>query len=64
MLVLHYQEKMQMRNPRQRTIWGTTMDPTGRYVHMFEERGEKKIYPNNNRDPYKEEIKSPPPYPH
>jgi hypothetical protein len=22
-----------------------------------------KIYPNNNRDPYKEEIKIPPPYP-
>ena len=40
------------------------MNPTGHYTHMFEERGEKEIYPNNNRDPYKEEIKIPPPYPH
>ncbi len=24
---------------------------------MFEERGEKEIYPNDNRDPYKEEMK-------
>jgi sugar/nucleoside kinase (ribokinase family) len=38
--------------------------PTGHYMYMFEERGEKKIYPNNNRDPYKEEIKIPPPHPH
>jgi hypothetical protein len=30
----------------------------------LKERGEKKIYPKNNRDPYKEEIKIPPPHPH
>jgi hypothetical protein len=41
----------------QRTAWGTGMNPTGRYTHMFEERGEKEIHPNNNRDPYKEEKK-------
>jgi hypothetical protein len=40
------------------------MNPTGRYAHMFEERGEKQIYQNDNRDPYKEEIKIPPPHPH
>jgi hypothetical protein len=45
------------------TAWGTGMNPTGRYPHMFEERGEKEIYPNNNRDPYKEEIKITPPHP-
>jgi hypothetical protein len=27
-------------------------------------KGEKRIYPKNNRDPYKEEIKIPPPHPH
>jgi len=67
MLVLRYQEKMQMRKQRQRTAWGTGMNPTGRYAHMFEKRGEKEIYPNvtpnNNRDPYKEEIKILPPHP-
>ena len=55
---------MQMHKERQRTEWGTGMNPTGLYAHMFEERGEKEIYPNNNRDPYKEEIKIPPPHPH
>jgi hypothetical protein len=40
------------------------MNPTGHYAYMFEERGEKEIYPNNNRDPYKEEIKIPPPNPY
>jgi hypothetical protein len=30
----------------------------------LKERGEKKIYPKNNRDPYKEETKIPPPHPH
>jgi hypothetical protein len=40
------------------------MNPTGHYPHMFEERGEKEIYPNDNRDPYTEEIKIPPPHPH
>ena len=63
MLVLRYQEKMQMRKQRQRTVWGTGMNPTGRYAHMFEKRGENEIYPNNNRDPYKEEKKIPPPDP-
>jgi hypothetical protein len=53
--VLRYQEKMQMRKQCRRTTWGTGMNPTGRYAHMFEERGEKEIYPNDNRDPYKEE---------
>jgi hypothetical protein len=24
----------------------------------------RKFYPNDNRDPYEEEIKIPPPYPH
>ena len=55
MLVLRYQEKMQMRKQCRRTTCGTGMNPTGRYAHMFEERGEKEIYPNDNRDPYKEE---------
>jgi hypothetical protein len=55
---------MQMHKQRQRTAWGTGMNPTGRYAHMFEERGEKEIYPKNNRDPYKEEINIPPPHPH
>jgi hypothetical protein len=27
---------MQMRKQRQRTTWGTGMNPTGRYAHMFE----------------------------
>jgi hypothetical protein len=63
MLVLRYQEKMKIRKQRQRTAWGTGMNPTGRYAQMFEERGEP-IYPNDNRDPYKEEIKIPPPHPH
>jgi hypothetical protein len=36
------QEKMQMRKQRQRTGWGTGMNPTGRYKHMFEEKGEKE----------------------
>jgi hypothetical protein len=40
------------------------MSPTRRYAHMFEERGENKIHSNKNRDPYKEEIKIRPPYPH
>jgi hypothetical protein len=49
---------MQMRKQRQRTGWGTgMMNPIGRYPQMFEERGEKQIYPNNNRDPHTEEIK-------
>jgi hypothetical protein len=48
---------MQMRKQRQRTAWGNGMSPTGRYAHMFEEDGEREIYPNDNRDPYKEEIK-------
>ncbi len=30
----------------------------------LKERGEKKIYPKNNRDLYKEEIIIPPPHPH
>ncbi len=47
----------------QRTTWGTVMNPTGHYAHMFEERWEKEIYPNNNRDPYKEEIKIVSPHP-
>jgi len=65
MLDLRDQEKMQIRKQRQRTAWGTGMNPTGRYVHMFEERGEKAIYPNDNRDPYKvKKTKISPPYPH
>jgi hypothetical protein len=36
-------EKIQMRKQCQRTTWGTGMNPTGRYAHMFEERGEKEI---------------------
>jgi hypothetical protein len=55
---------MQMHKQRQRTVWGTGMNPTGLYTHMFVERGEKEIYPNDNRNPYKEEIKLPPPHPH
>ncbi len=43
MLVLRDQEKMQMRKQSQRTTWGTGMNPTGRYVHMFEEE-EKEIW--------------------
>ena len=64
MLVLRYQEKMQMSKQCQRTTWGTGMNTTGHYAYMFEERGEKAIYPNDNRDPYKEETKIPPPHPH
>ncbi len=30
-------EKMQMCKQRQRTAWGTGMNPTGRYTHMFVE---------------------------
>jgi hypothetical protein len=56
--------KMQIHNQRQRTAWGTVMNPTGHYAHMFEERWKKKIYPIDNRDPDEEEIKIPPPYPH
>ncbi len=52
-----------MRKHRQRTTWGTGMNPTGRYEHMFEGKVRKKFI-QNNRDPYKEEIKIPPPYPH
>jgi hypothetical protein len=36
------QEKMQMRKQYQQTAWGTGMNPTGRYEHMFEEKGEKE----------------------
>jgi hypothetical protein len=39
------------------------MNPTGRYAHMFEEE-KGKNYRNDNRDPYKEELKIPPPYPY
>jgi hypothetical protein len=39
------------------------MNPTGRYEHMFEE-DKRKIYRNDNQDPYKEETKIPPPHPH
>jgi hypothetical protein len=53
---------MQMRKQRQRTAWGTGMNPTGHYGTCLKEREEKEIYPNDNRDPYKEEIKTP--YPH
>jgi hypothetical protein len=42
-------EKMQMRKQRQRTTWGTGMNPTGLYAHMFEERGEKAIYQKQPR---------------
>jgi hypothetical protein len=55
---------MQMRKQSQQTAWGTGMNPTGHYAHMFEERGEKEIYPNDKRDPYKQEIKIPPPHQH
>ncbi len=34
-------------------------------MHTCLRKGEKrKIYPNDNRDPYKKEIKIPPPHPH
>ena len=46
MLVLHYQEKMQMNTQRQRTSWETGMDPTGRNTHMFEEDWCNKKRPN------------------
>ncbi len=47
-----------VRKQRQRTTWGTGMNPTGHYVHMIEERGEMESrFIQNNRDPYKEEIK-------
>jgi hypothetical protein len=62
MLVLGYQEKMQKHKQFQRTTWGTEMNPTN-YVYMFEEE-EKDIHRIDNRDPYKEEIKIPPPYPY
>jgi hypothetical protein len=39
------------------------MNPTGRYTDMFEEE-EREIYRNDNRDPYKEGMKIPPPHPH
>jgi hypothetical protein len=39
------------------------MNPTGRFPHMFEEE-KGQIYRNDNRDPYKEEIKIPPPDPY
>jgi hypothetical protein len=39
------------------------MNPTVHYVYMFEEE-KGKFYRNDNRDPYKEEIKIPPPHPH
>jgi streptogramin lyase len=55
-------EKIQMYKQPQRTTWGTGMNPTN-YVYMFEEE-EKEIYRIDNRDPYKEEIKIPPPYPY
>jgi len=42
-------EKMQMRKQRQRTTWGTGMNPTGRYAHMFEGKGRKGIYPKQPR---------------
>ncbi len=50
-------EKMKIRKQRQRTTWGTGMRPTG----LYEVR--QQIYPNK-WDPYKEEIKIPPPHPH
>ena len=36
------QEKMQMHKQSQRTTWGTGMNPTGHYVHMFEEEEKKE----------------------
>jgi hypothetical protein len=42
-------EKMQMLQQSQRTTWGTGMNPTGHYAHMFEEWGEKGIYPKQPR---------------
>ncbi len=48
-LVLHYQEKMQMHEQRQRTTWGTGMNPTGHYAHMLEGKRRKGIYPKQPR---------------
>jgi hypothetical protein len=39
------------------------MNPTGHYAYMFEGKV-RKGFIQNNRDPYKEEIKIPPPYPY
>ena len=41
---------------RQRTTWRTGMNPTGHYTHMLKGKVRKKGI-QNNRDPYKEEIK-------
>jgi hypothetical protein len=45
----------------ERTTWGTGMNPTGRYAHMFEERGEKEILSKYTQTT---KIEIPPPYPH
>jgi hypothetical protein len=37
------EEKMQMHQQRQRTGWGTGMNPTGHYAHMFEEDEKRKF---------------------
>ncbi len=42
-------EVTEMLKHRQRTEWGTGMNPTGHYTHMIEERGEKEIYPKQPR---------------
>jgi hypothetical protein len=56
MLVLRDQEKVQMHKESQRTTWRTGMNPTGHYANMFKGKVRKKGI-QNNRDPYKEEIK-------
>ncbi len=60
-LVLHYQEKMQIHNQRQRTAWGTGKKPDMDFKstwYMF-----RRCFIQNNRDSYKEETKIPPPHP-
>ncbi len=49
MLVLDDQEKMQMWKERQRTTWGTGMNPTGRYTYIFEGKVRKGIYPKTTK---------------
>jgi hypothetical protein len=56
--------KMKIRNHCHQTGWGPGIYPTGQYVNMFERKGRMDVYPKNNRDPCKEEIKNPPPHPH
>jgi hypothetical protein len=60
MLVPLYQEKMQMRKQSQWTTWELGCPRWTLHAHV----SERERFIQNNQDPYKGEIKIPPPYPY